>query len=593
MHPDTSFALSRLTALHTLASGIKADASVHDLYDVVGASRQYPKAAKGGPLTRIFNALRSREPSREFIARLRLNTALKELRGFARKDAKVAEAVAGIKAEMRSHVPGQTAGAIKRHLQTIHTAMTPPSLPDVPGLAGPKGAIQQALDGAKNAGVLDLDVMRTTLTKALADGLVQAGSDMTMKFSVSDGRNFKAQLAAIFKAEGVDVSTPDFVAMVDGIYNDGVVGSSPIDCKMGEEYDADGKSTGRDRVEKVNAFTVGGRQYKLKQDFNTAGPAAVGLYTRVDTNNKEHVLVLKYLKPYSTGNTPLKQFEEFANEAKAHKIANDRAPGSFGKLEHAILMPDGRLALAMEFAPHGDLYKAIQKLHADSNNGTVPARFAEDIRQTMARDTLEALYALQQLAGLNHTDLKGANLFINAQGKAQIADWGTAQEGDARHLEHNFENMIWNDPLATQAFEALGKTPGKATGADISGFAADKWSIGTVLWEIYAGKPLFDHPGAGPGAMEAVSAKQAAFLAMKLEERRDFLFNIQKRPGMAPVPADLQDIILSLLDGDASRRMNADEALGKPMFHSNPNLGSQNVRDHLCGRTPATQPGRV
>ncbi|MEO5671362.1 MAG: hypothetical protein ABIR26_11770, partial [Ramlibacter sp.] len=120
-------------------------------------------------------------------------------------------------------------------------------------------------------------------------------------------------------------------------------------------------------------------------------------------------------------------------------------------------------------------------------------------------------------------------------------------------------------------------------GFDLPGSPADRWSIGTVLWEIYGGHPLFDKPIAGGRNMASVQKEQEAFMKMSLDERRDYLFSPKNHPGMPDVPKDFQDIILGVLDPDGGKRMDSDDALKKPIFQNNDNLGSDDARAYLKG----------
>ena len=178
------------------------------------------------------------------------------------------------------------------------------------------------------------------------------------------------------------------------------------------------------------------------------------LYT--STSNPEHQVVLKIPKPpIEEPNKDLKsamkeQFDQYSAEAIAQcrvsRLANEQeaqegAPLGF---EKAIRLPDGRLAIVMEYAPYGDL---------EFINAELKARQ----KDVLAYDILKDL-VFKESAEVTHQDIKGPNILINKHGKAVLADWGTGNLVDIAPIPP-VDNLIWRDPEVMRLANAAAVGP--------------------------------------------------------------------------------------------------------------------------------------
>jgi serine/threonine protein kinase len=528
-----------------------------------------------------------------------------------------------------------------------------PSLGHTPGLIGPKGAIAVAMDKAQKAGTIIHDDMINTLAKGIARDLSR-NENVRFAFSVSTAEQYKNELVAALEAQGAPKDDESIREIAHLAYEQGVASACGI--QLGEcEYKPDTENsryTGQNRVSEVGSFTMGGIRYEPTQQYgHDSSPSVV---TRFEPVGGGTPVILKLLRAEQTGTTKAGDIQEMTNEAAMLRHMHHSSPEHAGRLENVLRLPDGRLALVMEYEPNGDVHGLMRKLATDKS---IYLGQAKTIRCTLARDILEAAAAMEE-AGINHSDIKGPNFMINAKGKARLADFGTARFGALRKMTKRFQNMTWNAPEARLQADALPKADAAKAAAIKSKFkaqiekleddfknqldvqfkgqkgskaslardallnrferehlaplraqakqaeqaalpsfnldakAGDRWSLGTVLWEIYSGTALFDIDHATMtkwGCKTAEAATDMAhdqFLAMSPGAKAKFLFG---RPGLE-VPPDIQDVILSLLENDPAKRMSPRDALTKGVFNDI-SVGSKAVRTLLIdvakGKSPA------
>jgi len=147
-------------------------------------------------------------------------------------------------------------------------------------------------------------------------------------------------------------------------------------------------------------------------------------------------------------------------------------------------------------------------------------------RVRIVRDLADALaYAHQQ--GIVHRDVKPANVLLDRNGKAYLADFGLA------HLRDEAERLTHDGTiLGTPAYMAPEQARGQQ-GPPLP--ASDQYSLGAVLYELLTGQPPFT--GATPSVLHKVVHEQP------LAPRR-----------MADVPRDLDTICLKTLAKNPDER---------------------------------------
>ena len=163
-----------------------------------------------------------------------------------------------------------------------------------------------------------------------------------------------------------------------------------------------------------------------------------------------------------------------------------------GRLDHPAIVPVYELANDTEGRPFFVMKRLVGTTLADVlARQTTEARYS---RQKLLRAFADVCLAIElaHSRGVIHRDLKPANIMLGDYGEVYVLDWGIARI--TGETDPELRAPVTGDAQLTQAGAILG-TPGymapEVVTADFIDHRADVFALGTILFELLAGQPLF------------------------------------------------------------------------------------------------------
>jgi serine/threonine-protein kinase len=268
-------------------------------------------------------------------------------------------------------------------------------------------------------------------------------------------------------------------------------------------------------------------QYKL---VSKLGEGGMGIVYEGHHAMLRRPTAVKMLPPERAGEQAIARFEREVRTTSRLTHPNTVAIYDFGRT------PEGVFYYAMELLDGVDLAKAVE-----IGGPMPPGRVIQILRQCAG-----ALAEAHEL-GLVHRDLKPQNILLCRRGGipdvAKVVDFGLVKDLDApgEDAALSRQGTILGTPLH-MAPEAI-LDPSTIDGR------ADLYALGTIGWFLLVGRPPFEAP-----TVVAVCAKH-------LREQ-------PARPSAqlgAPVPTDLETILMRLLEKEPSDRFDGAAALEKAL----------------------------
>mmetsp|Transcript_14170 Transcript_14170/g.48009 ORF Transcript_14170/g.48009 Transcript_14170/m.48009 type:complete len:369 (+) Transcript_14170:62-1168(+) len=302
-------------------------------------------------------------------------------------------------------------------------------------------------------------------------------------------------------------------------------------------------------VEEVDKHVM--RKYDIEQKLGKGAYAVV--FRAVDRKTRNVVALKKIFDAFQNATDAQRTFREimYLQELAAHD--------NIIRLQNVHKAENDR-----------DIYLVFDYMETDLH-AVIRANILEDIhKRYVVYQVLKALKFMHS-ADLVHRDLKPSNLLLNEECHMKVADFGLARSIRALESSKGAKegSAALTDYVATRWYRA----PEILLGSTRYSKAVDMWSMGCILAEMYAGKPLF--PGTStmnqlekileatgmPGAAD-VEAVQSSFAATMLQS----VPAVRKKPlsTVLPAPSDALDLVDKLLAFNPARRASAEQALRHP-----------------------------
>ena len=299
----------------------------------------------------------------------------------------------------------------------------------------------------------------------------------------------------------------------------------------------DPSDAGRQSHRFVTGRVLAGR-YEILERIGEGGTAEV---FRARDHRLDRVVAVKVLRPqYGQDPDARARFAVEARSAAALAVPNIVPVYDFGAAD------DGSLFIVMRFIDGPSLRRVLRE------RGSLPATAAMDV----GRQVASALAAAHG-HGLIHRDVKPGNILLDAGGTAHLTDFGTVKAlAGAQDLTRT--GMIFG----TAAYLA----PEQATGSAIDP-RTDLYALGTVLYEVLAGRPPFD--GDDPTTVAYRHAHEppprlgAVITGLDPELERLVMQCLEKEPDRRPASAHEIASTLDAITGRTETNASASVALAR------------------------------
>lgn len=334
-------------------------------------------------------------------------------------------------------------------------------LSDVPGLGAKVDGLAKKIAGELDKGDFFNRPMYGKLTvdhpkyaeisKAIGDMILETAKSMpdkgaSLAESYGNGLKFDIEKRLLGELEKRGVDHKAIGWLTKGVFVEGY--NQAASQVLPDKIENNGKK-----------LTIGGEVYTHQKKLAEGGYGVVELYR--SASGKEVVLKLPIVDTLSSGTeqrleTAVKTMKD---EIVSHRAALAGCKDQTLDLLGIVRTPDGRIGIALEMMPNGDVSGAQKAISKAVQDGSLSPTVARTLQLTLLQDMAKGLAALHG-AGLAHLDIKEQNYFIGADGVARIADFGTGTTKDKNAPIGGLQvpdNPRWVSPEMNKASLEYGK----------------------------------------------------------------------------------------------------------------------------------------
>ncbi|MFP2911697.1 serine/threonine-protein kinase, partial [Pyxidicoccus sp. 3LFB2] len=189
-------------------------------------------------------------------------------------------------------------------------------------------------------------------------------------------------------------------------------------------------------------------------------------------------------------------------------------------------------------------YCVLELLHGVSLRQLLQHETLSVRRSVRIAEQLCAALGAAHRTGVVHRDIKPDNIFVTARGNepdfVKVLDFGVAKLTSGR-LASNPDTFA-GAVIGTPGYMA----PEQASGLEVDG-RADLYAVGTVLYELLAGRRPFESQDLGTWAVDLIVRPPPPLPALT--------------PAGEPIPAELASAVMNCLEKDPAHRFASMEAL--------------------------------
>ncbi len=269
----------------------------------------------------------------------------------------------------------------------------------------------------------------------------------------------------------------------------------------------------------MNEGTLLNARYQLLERLGSGGMAEV--FRARDLMLERYVAIKVLRADYSRNDSFQARFRQEARAAANLSHPNIVTVHDFG-------LAEDQLFIVMEHIPGKDLKSLLRQ------RGRLPI---QDAIPLIIQACAGVGYAHR--AGLVHCDVKPQNMLVTPDQRLKVTDFGIAR-ALATIVPGEREKLVWGSPLYFAPEQAQGEVPTPAS---------DVYSMGVVLYELISGTTPFTGTTAEELARLHINAKPLPISEYVPE-----------------LPAELEQIIMKVLDKEPSARYRTADQLGRVLL---------------------------